>query len=163
MRLSTPTPDRHENCKHQGAKIVKYAQFLQNRSTKFKPDSSKVFTPIIRHRKILTFEASQVLFNRQYLHSWSHCGHITILPPISGSHTSLLANTRRQAPHRNELAVEMKTEQRSTVPPRAGFLCFVPVYETTETHNSGQGQHDGVEAQPGEVNSNFLAVVLPVK
>lgn len=35
-------------------------------------------------------EASQVLLSNQYLHSLSHCGHITILPPMSGSHTSLL-------------------------------------------------------------------------
>lgn len=43
----------------------------------------------------LTFEASQVLFNLQYLHSLSHWGHITIFPPISGSHTSLLQYLNR--------------------------------------------------------------------
>lgn len=44
----------------------------------------------------LTFEASQVLFSLQYLHSLSHCGHITILPPMSGSHTSLLRDGRQE-------------------------------------------------------------------
>lgn len=38
----------------------------------------------------LTLEASQVEFSLQYAHSLSHCGHMTIFPPISGSHTSLL-------------------------------------------------------------------------
>lgn len=43
--------------------------------------------------KRLTFEVSQVLFRIQYLQR-SHCGHITICPPISGSHTSLLKGFR---------------------------------------------------------------------
>lgn len=38
----------------------------------------------------LTLEALQVVISNQYWHSLSHCGHIKILPPMLGSHTSLL-------------------------------------------------------------------------
>lgn len=48
------------------------------------------------------------------------------------------------------------------VPPGAGFLSFVSVDETTQSHNSSQSEHYGVETQPGKVNANLLPVILPV-
>lgn len=39
---------------------------------------------------LLTLDDSHVMFSLQYGQSWSHCGHMTICPPIWGSHTSLL-------------------------------------------------------------------------
>lgn len=40
----------------------------------------------------LTFEDSQVMLSFQKGQSLSHCGHMTIWPPMSGLHTSLLKN-----------------------------------------------------------------------
>ena len=49
------------------------------------------------------------------------------------------------------------------VPPGAGFLSFVSVDETTQSHNSSQSEHYGVETQPGKVNADLLPVILPVE
>lgn len=53
--------------------------------------------------------------------------------------------------------------ERRVSPPRAGFLSLVAVNEAGQAHGGCQRQHDGVEAQPGEVDADLLPVVLPVK
>lgn len=53
--------------------------------------------------------------------------------------------------------------ERRLSPPRAGFLSLVSVDEAAQAHDGRQRQHEGVEAQPGEVDADLLPVVLPVK
>lgn len=53
--------------------------------------------------------------------------------------------------------------ERRLSPPRAGFPSIVAVNEAAQAHEGRQRQHEGVEAQPGEVDADLLPVVLPVK
>ena len=62
---------------------------------------------------------------------------------------------------------EQTNERQTTrcpvaVPPGAGLLGVVAVYEAAQTHGSSQRQHHGVETQPGKINTNLLAVVFSV-
>lgn len=95
------TPDRHENCKHQRSKVIKNAKILKTQEESkqaghSRPRPAQTQTQTRGKEAPPTFEASQVLFNLQKLQNLSHCGHITICPPISGSHTSLLRNVGRR-------------------------------------------------------------------
>lgn len=52
---------------------------------------------------------------------------------------------------------------RAHVPPCTCFLSLVPVNKTTQAHHSSQSEHNGVETQPGKVDADLLAVILPVE
>lgn len=84
-----------------------------------------------------------------------------------GSHTSLLRDGGQENGVRRWFLYAsigaFAGAERRVEPPRAGFLSLVAVNEAAQAHGGCQRQHDGVEAQPGEVDADLLPVVLPVK
>lgn len=93
---------------------------------------------------------------------------MTIFPPISGSHTSLLQQTAKRGKKKKKATSGREIKRRGgtegtagLLPPRAGLLSLVPKGEAAQAHHGGQHEHDGVEAQPGEVDPDLLPVVLP--
>ena len=67
-------------------------------------------------------------------------------------------NDRKTARRRNR---EQARAPSSGIPPGARLLGVVAVYEAAQTHGRRQRQHQGVETQPGKINTNLLAVILP--
>lgn len=83
---------------------------------------------------------------------------------MSGWHTSLLRGREKVFFFFFNASIASFPEaERRLSPPRAGLLSLVSVNEAAQAHEGRQRQHEGVEAQPGEVDADLLAVVLPVK
>lgn len=51
-----PTPDWHENCKHQGSKVVKYTKFLQRYKKTLNKQSLRCY---LWHQTVFSTAAKQ--------------------------------------------------------------------------------------------------------
>ena len=98
------------------------------------------------------------------------------MPPIKSS-KKIDIKTDRKKTNKEERKKERKQMSKQTkdkqpnqnrthsplaVPPGAGLLGVVAVYEAAQTHGSSQRQHHGVETQPGKINTDLLAVIFSV-